>query len=163
MLLFVQGILILQPTHTAKQKKEGTYTHAAFNDIALLTAVAGLVVIEYNKIDHGGTHFESPHAILGLVTYIMIILQAVVGITQYFTPSLYGGVDNAKALYKYHRVFGYLTLLVMLATVCAATQTTFNVNVLQMQLWAVVVASAIVVIGLVPRIRLSKFGYLAGK
>merc|ERR1712014_347851 len=126
-------------------------------------AVAGLVVIEYNKIDHGGTHFESPHAILGLVTYILIALQAIVGITQYFTPGLYGGVDNAKALYKYHRVGGYITLLLMLATVCAATQTTFNTNVLQMQLWAVVVASVIIVVGVGARIKRSKFGWMAGK
>lgn len=59
MLLFVQGILILQPTHTAKQKTQGTYTHAAFNDIAFLTLIAGLVIIEYNKFDHGGEHFVS--------------------------------------------------------------------------------------------------------
>merc|ERR1712070_622217 len=142
-LFFVQGILILQPTHTAAQKKQGTYTHAALNDVAVLAAVAGLVVIEYNKIDHGGTHFESPHAILGLVTYILIALQAIVGITQYFTPGLYGGVDNAKALYKYHRVGGYITLLLM-------------------QLWAVVVASVIIVVGVGARIKRSKFGWMAG-
>ena len=163
MLFLVQGILILQPTHTAKQKKQGTYTHAVFNDIAVLTAVAGLAVIEYNKIASGNGHFESPHGILGLVTYIMLILQAIVGITQYFTPGLYGGVENAKALYKYHRVFGYLTLLVMLATICAATQTGFNEDVLQMQLWAVVVACVVIVIGVAPRIKLSKFGWMAAK
>ncbi|KAK0263894.1 hypothetical protein LTR91_023055 [Friedmanniomyces endolithicus] len=162
-LFFIQAILILQPTHTAKQKKQGTYTHAALNNVALLAAVAGLVVIEYNKIDHGGAHFESPHAILGLITYIMVAGQALVGITQYFTPGLYGGVDNAKALYKYHRVGGYLTLLLMLATVCAATQTPFNTNVLQMQLWALVVASVLIVLGVGARIKPSKLGWLAGK
>lgn len=163
MLFFVQAILILQPTHTAKQKKQGTYTHAALNDIALLAAIAGLVVIEYNKFDHNGVHFESPHAILGLVTYILVILQALVGFTQYFTPGLYGGVENAKALYKYHRVAGYLTLLVMLATICAATQTDFNVTTLGMQLWAVVVTCVILLVGIVPRMRLNKFGWLAGR
>lgn len=56
-----------------------------------------------------------------------------------------------------------MTLVVMLATVCAATQTDFNVNVLGMQLWAVVVAGVLVLIGVVPRIRLAKFGWLAGK
>ncbi|KAK1093829.1 hypothetical protein LTR48_001560 [Friedmanniomyces endolithicus] len=45
-LFFIQAILILQPTHTAKQKKQGTYTHAALNNVALLAAVAGLVVID---------------------------------------------------------------------------------------------------------------------
>jgi len=162
-LFFIQAVLILQPTHTAKQKKQGTYTHSALNNLAVLSAIAGLIVIEYNKFDHNGAHFESPHAILGLITYILVLLQAVVGATQFFAPSLYGGVDNAKAVYKYHRVGGYVTLVVMLATVCAATQTGFNVNVLEMQLWAVVVASALVIVGIVPRIRLAKFGKLAGR
>ena len=139
--MFIQGILVVQPTHTAKQKKEGTYAHAALNDVALLTAIAGLVVIEYNKISHNGTHFVSPHAILGLITYILTALQAVVGITQYFIPQLYGGEANAKKLYKYHRVGGYVILLAMLATVALATQTDYNKNVLQIQLWAVLVAA----------------------
>lgn len=85
------------------------------------------------------------------------------GVTQYFTPGLYGGEDNAKALYKYHRVWGYLTIVVMLATICAATFTTFNTGVLGIQLWAVVVASVVTLVGLVPRIRLSKLGWMAGK
>lgn len=156
-------MLVLQPTHTAKQKKQGTYAHAALNDVGILAAIAGLVVIEYNKFDHNGTHFESPHAILGLVTYIVIILQALVGITQYFTPGLYGSVDNAKSLYKYHRAGGYLAAVLLLATICASTYTTFNVNVLGMQLWALVVSSVVVLIGIVPRIRLNKFGWLAGR
>lgn len=162
LLFLTQAILVLQPTHTAKQKKQGTYTHASLNDVALLSAIAGLVVIEYNKISHGGVHFESPHAILGLITYVLLGLQAVVGITQFFAPGLYGGVENAKKLYKYHRVGGYVTLLMMLATVCAATQTGFNVNVLQMQLWAVVVASVLVVVGVAPRVRKNKFGWMGG-
>lgn len=162
-LFFIQGILILQPTHTAKQKKHGTLTHAALNDIALLAAIAGLVIIEYNKIKDGNPHFESPHAILGILTYIMVLLQAIVGVTQYFTPGLYGGEEKAKALYKYHRVWGYVTLVVMLATLCAATQTTFGEKYLEMQLWAVVTASVIVLVGVVPRVRLSKFGWIAGK
>lgn len=129
----------------------------------MLAALAGLVVIEVNKFDHNGTHFESPHAILGLTTYILVIIQAIVGITQFFLPSLYGSVDNAKSLYKYHRMSGYVILLMMLATVCAATQTDFNKTVLGMQLWAVIVASVIMILGLGARIKLFKFGWLAGQ
>ena len=163
MLFFVQSILILQPTHTAKQKKQGTYTHAALNDIAVGAAIAGLVIIEYNKFDHGGEHFVSPHAILGLVTYIMVVLQFLVGASMYFLPGIYGGEDSAKALYKYHRVWGYLTLTVMLATICAATKTDFNIQTLKMQLWAVIVGAVIVLVGVFPRIKLNKFGWLAGR
>ncbi|CAK4033178.1 Cytochrome b561 [Lecanosticta acicola] len=162
-LFLIQALLILQPTHTAKQKKQGTYVHAALNDVALLAAIAGLIVIEYNKIDHNGAHFESTHAILGLITYILIFLQAFVGVTQFFTPGIYGGVENAKAFYKYHRLGGYITTVLMMATICAATQTTFNVGVLGIQLWAVIVASVVVLVGLIPRIRLNKLGWLAGK
>ena len=149
---------MLQPTHTAQQKKEGTYVHAGVNNAALSAAIAGLVVIEINKFDHNGTHFESPHAILGLVTYILWALQAFVGFTQYFVPQLYGGEAKAKKLYKYHRASGYVILVLALATICAATQTDFNKNVLKMQLWAVVVTSVITVLGVGARIKKYKLG-----
>ncbi|KAF1817908.1 uncharacterized protein K489DRAFT_328543 [Dissoconium aciculare CBS 342.82] len=163
LLFFIQATLVLQPTHTAKQKKQGTYVHSALNTTALLAAIAGLVIIYYNKSAHNGVHFESTHAILGLTTYVLVLIQALVGVTAFFAPGLYGGVDNAKSLYKYHRISGYLVLGMMLATVCAATTTTYNVNVLGMQLWALIVSSVLVVAGLLPRVRLSKFGWLAGR
>ena len=157
-LLTTQAILILQPTHTPKQKRTGTNIHSVLNGTAVLSLLAGLIVIEYNKIAHTGAHFESPHAILGLITYIVFAVQAVVGLTQYYTPGLYGSVENAKSIYKYHRVSGYVLVVLSLATVAAATQTGFNENVLHIQLWAVIVASVILLVGLLPRIRKGKFG-----
>ena len=82
------------------------------------------------------------------------------GIAQYFAPSLvFGSVDNGKKIYKYHRISGYAIILLSLATVCAATQTGFNVNILHMQLWAVIVASVLVIAGIAPRIKKSKLGF----
>ena len=162
-LILVQGVLVVQPTHTAEQKRQGTYAHAAINDVGVLSAIAGLVVIEYNKFDHDAPHFDSIHGKLGLTTAILIALQAVVGITQYFLPALYGGVDNARAIYKYHRVGGYITLTLMLATVCAAWATDFNHNTLQMQLWALITASVVILVGVLPRVRLGKFGWMGGR
>ena len=115
-------------------------------------------MIEVNKFAHGGTHFESPHAILGLITYLFMLLQAVVGVTQYWVPSLYGGVDNAKAVWKYHRASGYVVLILGLVTVAAATQTTFNLMSSKIQLWAVIVSSVLVLVGVLPRIKLQKLG-----
>ena len=120
--------------------------------------MAGLVVIEYNKIAHNGAHFQSPHAILGLITYMFFIIQALIGITQYYTPSLYGGIGNAKAIWKYHRMSGYLLLVLSFATVAAATQTDFNNNVLHLKLWAVIVASLLTLVGVIPRIKKQKLG-----
>jgi Eukaryotic cytochrome b561 len=158
LLLLAQGALILQPTHTAQQKKEGTYTHAVFNDLALAAFIAAWVVIEVNKYKNGIPHFESPHAILGFITYLLLIIQAFIGFTQYFVPSLYGGVDKAKKIYKYHRVAGYSVFTLALATVCAATQTTFNKNVFDIKLWATIVLSVIILAGIVPRIKKQKLG-----
>ncbi|KAI4278933.1 MAG: hypothetical protein LQ337_000635 [Flavoplaca oasis] len=157
-LLTTQAILLLQPTHTPKQKKQGANIHGILNLTSILTLIAALVVIEYNKIGHGGTHFESPHAILGLITYILFFLQAIVGIAQYYTPNVFGSVENAKSIYKYHRMSGYVILILSFATIAAATQTDYNKNVLHIQLWAVVVASVITLIGVLPRIKKQKLG-----
>lgn len=54
---------------------------------------------------------------------------------------------------------GYVIATIGLATVCAATWTTYNVYVLHMQHWAVIVAAVFVLLGVVPRIKLSKFGF----
>ena len=158
LLLTTQAILVLQPTHAPKQKHQGTNIHAVLNGTSVLALLAGLIIIEYNKSDHGG-HFESPHAILGLITYILFAIQAIVGITQYYTPSLYGSVDNAKSIYKYHRMSGYVLLILSFCTVAAATQTTFNKNVLHIQLWAVIVAAVITLVGVLPRIKKGKLGF----
>jgi hypothetical protein len=153
-----QGILLLQPTHTASQKRQGTLAHFSLNTFGLDLLVAGLVIIEYNKISHGGVHFESPHAILGLITYILLAIQATVGFTAYFLPKLYGSVDQAKSLYKWHRLSGYVVLTVMLATVAAATQTYYNQTVLHIKLWAILVSAVLVLVGILPRIKKQKLG-----
>jgi len=157
-LFLTQGILILQPTHTATQKRHGTIAHFTLNNLAIDSLIAGLVVIEYNKIAHNGTHFVSAHAILGLITYIFLLIQALVGFTAYFVPKLYGGVDQAKSLYKWHRISGYIILVLLLATVAAATQTDFNKNVLDIKLWAVLISAALVLVGVLPRIKKQKLG-----
>jgi hypothetical protein len=135
-LVLTQSILVLQPTHTAGQKRQGTISHAWLNNFGLDFLVAGLIIIEVNKFNHDGTHFESPHAILGLTTYILLAIQTFVGFTQYFVPQLYGGVEKAKSIYKWHRISGYVVLVFLLATAAAATQTDFNKTTLDIKLWA---------------------------
>jgi len=158
LLIITQAILILQPTHTADQKRQGTITHALLVELAVASLVAGLIIIEINKFAHNGIHFESPHAILGLTTYLLLAIQSVVGFTQYFTPSLYGSVEKAKSIYKWHRVSGYVVLTLILATVAAATQTDYNKNVLDIKLWAVLLSALLVLIGILPRIKKQKLG-----
>ncbi|KAI9806633.1 MAG: hypothetical protein M1825_006090 [Sarcosagium campestre] len=159
LLLVTQGIIILQPTHTAQQKQSGTKVHSILNGFGVDALIAGLVVIEINKVRNNIDHFESPHAILGILSYILLFIQSFVGLTQFYFPALYGGVNNAKKLYKYHRASGYVILILMLATVAAATQTPFNVNALHIKLWAVIVMSLLVLVGIIPRIKKQKLGF----
>lgn len=154
----MQSVLLLQPTATQKQKVQGTYIHSGLNLIALGAFIAALVVIEMNKASHPETRFQSVHGKVGLVTYILLVLQFVVGVAQFYTPSLFGSVDKAKSIYKYHRMSGYVILTLAVVTVCLATQTGFNENVLHMRLWALIVASVLVVVGLIPRIKKRKLG-----
>lgn len=116
-------------------------------------------MIEINKFKDNGQHFESPHAIMGFITYVLVFLQAVFGAAQFFVPGIFGGVEKAKALYKYHRWSGYVIFTLGLATVCAATQTDYNKEVLHIQLWAVIVAAVIALAGLLPRIKKQKMEF----
>jgi hypothetical protein len=158
LLLLTQGALVLQPTHTPEQKRIGTLYHLGFNSVGTSALTAGLIVIELNKAGHPGSHFKSVHAILGIITYVFLFLQALVGFTQYFAPQLYGSVENAKSVYKYHRASGYVIMTMALATVCAATQTDYSKGFLGIQLWATIVASVLVLTGVLPRVKLQKLG-----
>ena len=64
LLFVVEAILVLQPTATQKQKINGAYTHSALNNLGSAGLIAGLIIIEYNKIDHGGEHvWRPPHTV----------------------------------------------------------------------------------------------------
>lgn len=119
--------------------------------------VSAFVIIEVNKGSH--PHFVSPHGILGLITYIAIVLQTVVGVVQYFLPvTVFGSVDAGKRIYKYHRWSGYVLLLLEVATIVAATQTTYNVIAIHIPLWGVLVSVVFILAGVGARIKKHKLG-----
>jgi cytochrome b-561 len=158
-LILVQSVLSLQPTHSAEQKRVGQLVHASLNLFAFLVFVAGVTIIEYNKVASNQPHFHSVHGYLGVITSIILLLQYLVGFTMWATPRLYGGVANAKAVWKYHRYSGYFVLLLLLATACSATQTSYNQYVLKVKLWATILLSIVIVAGIAPRIQKQKLGF----
>ena len=102
-------------------------------------------------------HFKSAHSYLGVTTYILIVLQFLVGFTQLFTPQLYGGEENAKKIYRFHRIFGYVVILpLLLVTAVAATYTYYVANVLQIKTWPVVLACLAIFMGVYSRIKIAK-------
>ncbi|KAJ5155630.1 hypothetical protein N7492_008433 [Penicillium capsulatum] len=157
LLLQVQATLILQPTTTPAQKRLGTRIHYSFQLFSILSFLGAFAIIEINKGDH--PHFVSPHGILGLTTVTLVVLQALVGVVQYFLPvPILGSVDAGKRLYKYHRWSGYVLLLLEVSTIVAATQTGYNLEVLQIPSWAVVIAILLILAGVGARIQKHKLG-----
>ncbi|KAH8677469.1 eukaryotic cytochrome b561-domain-containing protein [Xylariales sp. PMI_506] len=157
-LVLVQSILILQPTHTGQQKVVGQKLHAGLNLLSFVILVGGVVVIEYNKFRNDGDHFHSVHGYLGVTSAVVLLLQYLVGFTMFAVPKVYGGEANAKKIWKYHRLSGYVLLLLLLATVTSAAETTYNQNVLGLKLWALILISVLVVLGVFPRIQKYKLG-----
>jgi hypothetical protein len=158
-LLLVQSILVLQPTHTIEQKQLGQKFHAALNFFAFAAFVVGFTAIEVNKFRAGpGSHFHSVHGYLGVITSIWILVQYLVGFTMFNLPILYGGEANAKKIWKYHRMSGYVLFLLIGATVISATETDYNKNVLGLKLWAFILIIVLMVAGVIPRVKKQKLG-----
>jgi len=123
LVLFVQGILTLQPTRTKNEKETGLALHQYFQIAGSLAVIAGVSLMIINKAIHHAPHFTSYHGKFGLVTSILLLLQAVLGllIAHPSGQNLLGGPGKAKAVWKYHRVSGYLILPLSLFTASLAT------------------------------------------
>lgn len=159
LLALVQAILILQPAHTVQQKRSGRIAHGFLNALSFASFVAGVTIIEYNKFSSGGIHFHSVHGYFGVITSVVLLLQYFVGFTMWLVPGMYGGVDKAKSLYRYHRMSGYIILLLLLVTVVTATKTEFNEKVLKLQLWGAILLAFLIAAGVYPRLQRTKLGF----
>ncbi|KAH9908032.1 eukaryotic cytochrome b561-domain-containing protein [Xylariomycetidae sp. FL2044] len=158
MLVLIQAVLVLQPTHTGQQKQVGQKIHAGLNLLAFAIFIVGVVSIEVNKFKSNGPHFHSVHGYLGVIASIMFLVQYIVGFTMFAVPKLYGGEAKAKSIWKYHRMSGYVLLLVLMATIISATKTEYNEKVLGLKLWAMIVIMVLLIIGVYPRIKKQKMG-----
>ncbi len=154
----LQAILVLQPTNSPESKVLGARIHASLNLLSFLLFTAGVAVIETNKGVSGNPHFHSVHGYLGVTTAAVLLVQYIFGFLIWGVPAVFGGVDNAKALWKYHRYSGYTLLVLILATVISAVETDYNKNVLDIKMWSILVAVILVVLGVFSRIQLTKLG-----
>lgn len=117
-----------------------------------------MTIIETNKHVNHMEHFHSLHGILGATTAILLVFQYTFGFFMWAVPSVFGGVERAKATWKYHRYGGYLLLVLVLATVVSAVETDYNKAVLNIKLWAIGLSVGLIVVGVFPRIQLYKLG-----
>jgi ABC-type maltose transport system permease subunit len=75
LVLVSNALLLLQPTHTPEQKRVGAVSHGVLNSLALASFTTAVIIIIYNKAAHGASHFTTVHGKIGLVTYILLIIQ----------------------------------------------------------------------------------------
>lgn len=155
----IQSILVLQPTHTASQKRTGQRFHAAFNAVTFAGLGTGVSVIEYNKFKNGLAHFHSLHAYFGVFTGALMAVQLLVGVTMWAVPAVYGGERQAKNIWKYHRMSGYALLVLVLATVVTATQTDYIAKVVKIKTWSTVLLAIFIAAGVFPRLQKKKLGF----
>ncbi|KAK3488355.1 eukaryotic cytochrome b561-domain-containing protein [Neurospora crassa] len=156
--LLIQAILVLQPTSTPDAKRLGQRIHASLHLLSFLCFVSGITIIETNKHVNHLAHLHSLHAYLGVITGTLLLAQYVFGICIWAVPAVLGGEEKAKSLWKYHRYAGYGLLVLVLATVAAAADTDYSRNVLKIKGWTFGLGSALVVLGVYPRVQLRKLG-----
>ncbi|KAF9262203.1 hypothetical protein L218DRAFT_868192 [Marasmius fiardii PR-910] len=117
--LFTYGILTLQPTAQPQSKAAGFKRHqATILYVAVPAVIFGTLAVMYNKVLKGSGHFKTWHGTLGIVCMFWLLFQVVLGGgSVWFNGAAFGGGARAKAVWKYHRLSGYLLFSFMLLTV----------------------------------------------
>ncbi|KAI9216212.1 hypothetical protein BC828DRAFT_334018, partial [Blastocladiella britannica] len=85
--------------------------HAVLAGTSGVLALAGIAAKFVAKEEAGRPHFQSTHAIAGLVTVGAVAVQSLYGAVASYYPKLAGGAIVArKGLRAVHRRAGYLLL-----------------------------------------------------
>ncbi|KAG6897835.1 hypothetical protein C0992_010323 [Termitomyces sp. T32_za158] len=113
------GIVTLQPTSRPETKAAGLRRHqVAVFFIGFPTIVLGTTAIAYNKWIHSKEHMTTWHGTLGYLSLAWIFIQVGLGGgSVWFKGAAFGGGAKAKALWKYHRLSGYVLFPTLMYTV----------------------------------------------
>lgn len=161
LVFLAQALLVTQPAPlSGEHKTVGGQIHGVLNTTSVLMFLGGFSFIFYNKHSHGAEHITSWHAVFGITTYSLLAVALLVGVAQFWTPILvFGSIERAKSVYKYHRMAGYFILLLISCTILLALDSDYNNNVLHIPYWSVVPAVALVFGGLVSGLNVAKLGF----
>jgi len=164
-LLFTFGIITLQPTSQPKTKAAGLVRHQIAVFVVGLPAITlGTIAVSYNKWLRSADHFTTWHGTFGIVSMVWLFFQVFVGAgSVWFNGSLFGGGLKAKALWKYHRLSGYILFPLLLFTVyLGGAWSSWGANYC---LWIVqfityTVAPIAILAGVYRRVRTSKMQFI---
>ncbi|KAF9464644.1 hypothetical protein BDZ94DRAFT_1190991 [Collybia nuda] len=115
---FTYGILTLQPTSQPQTKSAGLARHqAAIMFVGFPSILIGSLAVMYHKELTGKEHGTTWHATFGTIVFLWLLFQVVIGGgSVWFNGAAFGG-GKAKAIWKYHRLSGYLLFPILLFTI----------------------------------------------
>ena len=156
-----QSLLVTQPTPvSATHKTMSGQIHGILNSISVILFLGGFSLIYYNKHINNASHITTWHALFGVITYGLLVGALLGGIAQFWVPvQIFGSVNKGKAFYKYHRMAGYLVLVMTSLTTLLSLKSNYNVNVLHISFWSVLPAIGLIIGGLFTGIKLAKLGF----
>ncbi|KAK7049212.1 hypothetical protein VNI00_005813 [Paramarasmius palmivorus] len=111
--------LVALPTSQPRTKAAGLQRHQfAIFLIGVPAITFGTLSVMYNKWLRDADHFKTWHGTFGLLCMLWIIAQVGIGGgSVWFDGAAFGGGVKAKALWKYHRLSGYILFPMLLFTV----------------------------------------------
>lgn len=161
--IFLLGefILLVQPSpKSTKHKAMSGQIHGILNSISTVSFALGFFFIFYNKAIHGAKHITTWHATFGITTYIILLINMLLGVAQFWLPSwIFGSENNGRRAYRYHRLLGYATFIMIILTVWLAIASDFNVNVLHLKYSVLVPALSVFAGILFNRIQIPKIKF----
>ncbi|ORX50559.1 hypothetical protein DM01DRAFT_1337720, partial [Hesseltinella vesiculosa] len=104
------GILTLQPATSLDQKQKGLSRHVVWQVTAGISGFLGFGAIFYNKLLSQKAHFTSAHGQLGLLVILLLLAQVSFGGAVVYRLAW-------KRFWKYHRISGYVLVVLLLTTV----------------------------------------------
>jgi hypothetical protein len=161
LVLLGQGLLLVQPKPVSpKHKTLGGQVHGIINTLGTISFMIGSFFIFYNKHLHGAQHITTWHATFGLTTYILLLSNMLVGVAQFWLPGfVFGSVNNGKRLYKYHRLIGLVTLIMIGCTILLALESDYNRTDLHLRYPIIGSAVMLVVGGILYQVQVSKIKF----
>ncbi|SNX84915.1 related to Cytochrome b561 [Melanopsichium pennsylvanicum] len=130
-LLLLQAIVVLQrtSTHAPAEKKAAFNAHQTINLLLVLPLfTVGASIMYYLHDQPGASHWISYHGILGSLCVVVAWIQAALGAASvWWKGKLVGGENKGKALWKWHRLSGYVLVALFLTTaVLGVVETTWG-------------------------------------
>lgn len=93
-----------------RRKKYWLKLHKSFNLLGILMMTAGIIMAFIYVSGTGSNHFNEPHHITGLISYISVVATSFLGFYQF-------KAKNKSAVRMAHRWLGRVSLVMSLLTI----------------------------------------------